>query len=370
MNTLSFMSFLPIALGTGYFIFFCLKLYYFGIYRNPRKPVSFSHKPWLEISVIVACKNEEANLRKLLKSLDSLSYPPEKCEFIFVDDNSTDSTYNILRHYKPTKKTFKVFKAGEKEFPAKKGAINEGIKKAAFEYIMITDADCRPGRDWLRLAGLSFAEGNDFIFGLAPYFHEPGFWRGFFCYDQFSSSICYMTAARAGFPYSAAARNFGFRKSAYFDINGFSGALQSLGGDDDLLLLQARKQNKKIGLIPYWNSALPLSASPETLPAYFAQRSRHIKTSHSYSFSTKSVLAVYHLVNFLAIVSIFLLPLSGMWLLPFCLKLIGDRSIAARYSASHHNQWPLSRLLVYILLLEFIVPMNFYNSLIRKDTWQ
>ena len=47
-----------------------------------------------ELSLIIACRNEIHNLPSLLVSIENQTYKPD--EIIFVDDNSTDETYNFL----------------------------------------------------------------------------------------------------------------------------------------------------------------------------------------------------------------------------------------------------------------------------------
>ena len=44
------------------------------------------------VSVIVAARNEEDNIKNCLQSLLELNYPNEKLEIILVNDESTDKT--------------------------------------------------------------------------------------------------------------------------------------------------------------------------------------------------------------------------------------------------------------------------------------
>ena len=49
------------------------------------------------ISVIVAARNEEKNIARLLKSLSEQTYPQELFEVIVVDDFSTDETAETVK---------------------------------------------------------------------------------------------------------------------------------------------------------------------------------------------------------------------------------------------------------------------------------
>jgi glycosyltransferase involved in cell wall biosynthesis len=48
-------------------------------------------------SLIIACRNEINNLPSLLESIENQTFKPD--EIIFIDDNSSDETYNFLINY-------------------------------------------------------------------------------------------------------------------------------------------------------------------------------------------------------------------------------------------------------------------------------
>jgi len=60
----------------------------------------------VNISIVIAAKNEAGNIESLLDSLKKLDYPSNKYEVIIVDDNSTDSTLEKLFSEKLFLKTF------------------------------------------------------------------------------------------------------------------------------------------------------------------------------------------------------------------------------------------------------------------------
>ena len=370
MNILSSEVIFPFALGIGYFFFFVLKELklnrFFSELLKTSQPVSGT----IPISVVIACKNEEKNISDLLSAIESIEYPKDKCEFIIVDDGSTDRTLELLTKFASENKNIKVIKAGNKVFPAKKGALHAGIQNALFDSIMITDADCAPQKNWLISAEYSFLKGNGVVFGIAPYKDEVGFIHQFFCYEQFAASTHYLSAALAGYPYSAAARNFGFTKAVYDELGGYSGTLESVGGDDDLFLLQAVNRNKSVGVIPCLDQSFPVSTAPQDWDAYFAQRSRHVKTSDHYRTGTQTWLAVFHSVHFLSLISVFFCGISSTFVLPLLLKLAGDTRLAHKYAVRFNYNFGIFRTLSFIFLYELTIPVNFFNSIFRKDKWK
>lgn len=51
------------------------------------------------VSVVIAARNEAANIGSCLESLQSQDYPPDRYEIVVADDRSTDDTPAILRRW-------------------------------------------------------------------------------------------------------------------------------------------------------------------------------------------------------------------------------------------------------------------------------
>ena len=83
-----------------------------------------------KISVVVATKNEERNIERLLISIVNQTF--KDWEIIVVDNNSSDKTKEIALKY-----TDKVFNKG----PERSAQRNFGVKKAHGQYVLILDAD-------------------------------------------------------------------------------------------------------------------------------------------------------------------------------------------------------------------------------------
>jgi len=84
------------------------------------------------ISIIIPCYNEEKGIPNLINELNRLKLN-QKHEIIFVDDGSTDNTYELIRGYKIVKhETNKGI--GE--------AMRSGFKYASGDLIAVVDSDC------------------------------------------------------------------------------------------------------------------------------------------------------------------------------------------------------------------------------------
>jgi 1,2-diacylglycerol 3-beta-glucosyltransferase len=66
------------------------------VFAKPRRPHEQIQGDFPYVSVLVAAKNEEAVIDKLVRNLCSLEYPEDKYEVWIVDDKSSDRTPQLL----------------------------------------------------------------------------------------------------------------------------------------------------------------------------------------------------------------------------------------------------------------------------------
>jgi cellulose synthase/poly-beta-1,6-N-acetylglucosamine synthase-like glycosyltransferase len=91
-------------------------------------------------SVLVAVKNEEKVLPRLLNSLVSQDYPKDKVEIIVVEDGSTDSTVDVCRKFAVEYgERVKIFSGGSSS--GKPSALNQALQAARGEIVAVFDAD-------------------------------------------------------------------------------------------------------------------------------------------------------------------------------------------------------------------------------------
>ncbi len=115
-----------------------------------------------EVSVVVPIYNGEGDLPDLIECLRSQTYPPNKVEYILVDNNSHDRTSSILETtaFNPPSVPPLLRGGGnldritirhltENQIQSSYAARNKGIHNSQGEIIAFTDADCRPQPDWL-----------------------------------------------------------------------------------------------------------------------------------------------------------------------------------------------------------------------------
>jgi len=92
------------------------------------------------ISVIVPARNEEKYIQKCIQSL--LDQNIKNYELLLVDDNSTDSTFDLMENFRNDSRV-RIFKAGEKPsgWVGKNWPCYIGYQNSKGKYLMFTDAD-------------------------------------------------------------------------------------------------------------------------------------------------------------------------------------------------------------------------------------
>jgi glycosyltransferase involved in cell wall biosynthesis len=96
-------------------------------------------------SVVVPCKDSEKTLNNCIKSI--LSQTEKNFELILVDNNSKDSTKEIIKKFRQKDKRVKyIFESRESRGAAR----NKGEKISKGKIIMMTDSDCIVQKNWIK----------------------------------------------------------------------------------------------------------------------------------------------------------------------------------------------------------------------------
>ena len=150
---------------TSYFLtaFYCclIAFFYVGLLaiilrtkRQNKLPVSSVQNSF---SIVISARNEADFIGQCLQSIIDQNYDFEKFEIIVINDHSTDDTLTIINQFKIQNlipihrdKISIIDLADFEKINNKKQAITKGIELAKFDYIILTDADCTRGNNWLK----------------------------------------------------------------------------------------------------------------------------------------------------------------------------------------------------------------------------
>lgn len=308
------------------------------------------------VSVIICARNEEANLRANLPLVLEQDYPD--FEVIVVDDASTDGTADLLRDFRqqyPHLRTSSI-KPNVHISKGKKLALTVGIKAARHEWILLTDADCRPaGRQWLSLMQRNFSGDTGIVLGYGGYRRRRGLLNLVIRYDAFFIALQYFGFALAGLPYMGVGRNLAYRREIFFRNKGFASHYDLASGDDDLFINEvARNEPVRIEIRA---EAHTISDPKRSWRDWYYQKRRHLTTGPRYRPATKFLLGTEIISRLLFYASfVYLLALQVMLPLVIAIFLVRMFStiLVIKWSMSRLNE---SYLLLISLLLDPVLPL-------------
>ena len=244
------------------------------------------------VSIVVCAHDEVENLKELIPRLLGQDYP--EFEVIIVNDRSNDSTFDYL--LEETGRHARLRMVNVKDTPervnGKKYGITLGIKAATHEWILLTDADCRPaGTQWIKSMSRYFTDKTQFVIGFSPYLAKPGFLNLFIRFETILTAIQYFAFGWLGNPYMGVGRNLAYRKSLFLEQKGFNNFLHVTGGDDDLFVnMYARGRNTQLQLAP---EGQVYSIPKTTWRSFYEQKVRHLSVGKRYRFSHRLLLGLF-----------------------------------------------------------------------------
>ena len=331
--------------------------------------------PLKPISVIVCAHDEEKNLRELIPVLLSQQHP--EFEVIIVNDRSNDGTYDLL--LEETKKDSRLKMVDVKNTPShvngKKFGITLGIKAAKYDWVLLTDADCRPNNEqWIRTVSERCSEDKNFVLGYSAYEKQPGFLNLFIRFETLFTAIQYIGYALAGNPYMGVGRNLAYRKSVFLDNKGFNNFLSITGGDDDLFVNQhAAGKNTAVAL---GSDSLVYSFPKTTLKEFYRQKVRHLSVGKKYRFKHQFLLAVFfltHLITWFAGIPLLIFSTGIIWVASALVFRTLLFSITVHQAAERFGQkfesWAVP-LLDFLFVIYYLstAPVAFLTKKIRWKT--
>ncbi len=103
-----------------------------------------------QVTLMVAAKNEEAVIGRLVQTLCGLDYPAERFELWVIDDNSSDRTGQVLDQLTQDYSQLRVIHRPAGASGGKSGALNQVLPMTQGEIIAVFDADAQVPPDMLR----------------------------------------------------------------------------------------------------------------------------------------------------------------------------------------------------------------------------
>lgn len=139
------------------FVILCVCMITYGLYsiaatkyqkRKLKKHppiVNENYKPF--VSIMIPAHNEESVISTTVKNILSLDYP--SFEVIVIDDRSSDNTATVINRLATEHSNVKALIRDKDAFPGKSAVLNDALKIANGEAILVFDADATVEPDFL-----------------------------------------------------------------------------------------------------------------------------------------------------------------------------------------------------------------------------
>ncbi len=360
-------------LGYAFLFFTLLQLLYWALifsrlsrYKENQNE-NFSGKP--PVSVIICARNEAENLKQFLPYFLEQEYPTY--EVIIVNDHSFDNSSKILLDFQNKYTNLRVISLqGQKSYSGKKPALEVGIETAAFDILLLSDADCYPSSPyWIERMQSKIRGIITLGLGFSPYEKKPGLLNAFIRFETIQAAIHYLSFAVVGFPYMGVGRNLVYKKSLFNESNGFVDHYDIASGDDDLFVNAiATKDNTKIILDP---SSFVYSIPKSSLREFYYQKSRHLQTGKRYKPFHQLLLGGLSLSHFghyffgccLLFIPVFRTWVLVLYLLRIVTMLICIRPILRRMQQQDLFRWIPILDASFVLYYVFLAPAMIFGNM-------
>ncbi len=271
-------------------------------------------KKHIPLSVIICAKNEAENLQKNLPSILEQDY--SNFEIVLVNDSSSDETLEVMKRFKELHDNIKIVDAKPIEafWGNKKYALTLGIKASKNNFLVFTDADCRPNSNkWLQYMSSKFSNQKAIVLGYGAYAKKRfSLLNSLIRFETVVTALQYFSYANLGLPYMGVGRNMAYRKELFFNNSGFNGHMAIKSGDDDLFINEvADKGNTTICTS---EESFTTSEPKTSFKDWILQKRRHVSTSSLYKSNHQILLGLFYVSQlFFLVLGIMLLLLGHNW---------------------------------------------------------
>lgn len=262
-------------------------------------------EPKTSFSIVVPFRNEEKNLRKLLRSISDLNYPKELFELIMVDDFSKDQSERVYINWRMENGKIETTLLENLRLSnsPKKDAITRSIPIVKKDWVLTTDADCVVNENWLLTLDQFIQQSKaEMVVGAVVYKTKNNWFHWFQQLDLMSLQGTTIGSFGIGKPFMCNGANFAYTKKFFNELGGF-GDINDRASGDDVMLLQKAVLKKPEAVQYLKNEDSIVKTKPENdLFKLFMQRVRWASKATGYSSLYAKILAVGVLLMNLSIV--------------------------------------------------------------------
>lgn len=268
------------------------------LFSNKKETKNLKEIP---VSIIICAKNEAKNLQKFLPTILDQNY--SNFEVVLINNASSDETYDIMEAFKKEHSNIKIIDVENNEafWGNKKYALTLGIKASKNEHLLFTEANCKPvSKDWISEMMHKFSQEKTIVIGYGKYRKKKGFVNLLIRFDTFLTAIQYLNYVKLGAPYMAVSRNFAYKKSEFFNVNGFINHIKIKSGEADLFIQDAA--NRKNTKICVSENSFTESDLPISFKSWFHKKRKKFSTEKLYKIQHRFFLRLFFISKVLLLI--------------------------------------------------------------------
>jgi len=292
-------------------IFYVLLIFiYWCGWITIKKYVPKSTLAFRSFSILIPVRNEAAVIEKCLEDICKQHFPSQHFEVIIIDDHSTDETIKVINQFisANTKINIKLLSMIDdaEQRKLKKAAITYGVSHAQNDFIVLTDADCERGVEWLTTI-------NHFLIETGiKMCYAPVAFSATNVFEKIQSmefaGLVGIGAAAINIknPNMCSAANLIFEKNVFYEVEGYKGYDGIASGDDEFLMHKVFKRYPNRVRFLKNKKAIVYTSANTSIKQLADQRRRWVSKSTKYEnrYITAILVGAY-LFNLAIIVNLF-----------------------------------------------------------------
>lgn len=273
-----------------------------------------------KFSILVPARNEELVITHCLQSIINQNYNAASYEVIVINDYSTDDTAGVVSEFIKQNSNYNIrlinMVDDGQQRKLKKAAITFAIEQSYHPYIILTDADCTRGKNWLATINNFIAENNSKLIYAPVEFKAENIFEKIQSLEFAGLVGIGASAIQLQNPNMCSAANLIFEKDVFNEIGGYKGNDGIASGDDEFLLHKVFKRySDNIHFLKHIDAVVSTTANA-SIQQLADQRKRWVSKSTKYEnrYITAVMVGAY-LFNFMVALQLIINLKFGLILL-------------------------------------------------------
>lgn len=273
-----------------------------------------------KFSILVPARNEELVITHCLQSIINQNYNAASYEVIVINDYSTDDTAGVVSEFIKQNSNYNIrlinMVDDGQQRKLKKAAITFAIEQSYHPYIILTDADCTRGKNWLATINNFIAENNSKLIYAPVEFKAENIFEKIQSLEFAGLVGIGASAIQLQNPNMCSAANLIFEKNVFNEVGGYNGNDGIASGDDEFLLHKVFKRySDNIHFLKHIDAVVSTTANA-SIQQLADQRKRWVSKSTKYEnrYITAVMVGAY-LFNFMVALQLIINLKFGLILL-------------------------------------------------------